>query len=105
MLPRTGCCPDEEFLELQRLGQLELPSLQELGHQGLLARPVQPEPLMQVPPGLPELVPKVLPEPPPSVLPERQVPALQEQQVPQQLALPLALQLLALRLGMPHEAS
>ncbi len=70
------------------MGQLALPSLQELEHPGLLVQPVQSEPQMQAQPGLPELAPQVLPEPPPSELPERQVRVLQVLQVQQQLALP-----------------
>jgi hypothetical protein len=63
--PRTGCYPDEEFLELQRLEQQVPPWLPVLVHPGLPVLQVQ---LTEVPPEPPKLEPlesepKELPEP------------------------------------------
>jgi hypothetical protein len=62
VLLRTGCCPDEEYLGLQRLVQLALPSLQELVHPG---RPEQQELPTLEPPVPQEQVLQGLPEQPP----------------------------------------
>jgi hypothetical protein len=112
--PRTGCYPGEEFLELQRLGPQVQLWLQGLVHPGLQQRQqVQPEllELLEMPAPLEwELKELLLQDEGRQVLPEpslKQQEPLQEQQaqsppVPQ--VQPLALPLLALRLGMPHEA-
>jgi hypothetical protein len=68
--PRTGCYPDEEFLELQRLEQQVPPWLQVLVHLGLPVLQVQLTEVQPVPPESLkleqlelELEPKELPEP------------------------------------------
>jgi hypothetical protein len=61
VLLQTGCCPDEEYLGLQRLVKLALPSLQELVHPGppeqqelpTLELPAPQEQVLQGPQGQP----------------------------------------------------
>ena len=95
--PRTGCYPDEEFLELPHLARperSELPERQGSARQKLrpLAQQVLSELEQQARPGRPVLLPPGLAQPEP------------ERPGSVQPGQPSARPLLALRLGMPHEA-
>jgi hypothetical protein len=85
---------------------LVLPWRPEPEHLELPEQPGLPEQKLLVQPELQEQEPLELTEQPPSVPQGLKVPLVQQgQALPEPQVQPLALQLLALRLGMPHEAS